>query len=294
MKEEFFTKLPMFPGFYGTVLEIQPEENETIVEGILCDLSEEKYGPISTREYYTTYLAFYDKLLNKCWAEIEYDYKTPESNSIEQFASVVEYQLHTDVDLDVEFKDLKLWSPREYNFRNDEVDCTAILDPNELLIKVKENYDALIPYCKERFTSYDGYISFVSNDAAVWVKALEDMCNGIESEEFMSIGSSNLIEVLLEFLLWTKNKEFWRDHEYIDDVYSNTAYAVLSDDLITFLTSEEVFNEYKEYRRQYNLLKEELKNSKDLHEIDTKYLEQVTKELYEKFDEIVENSLDNF
>lgn len=284
----------MFPGFYGTPLEIQPEENDTIIDSILYDLSDEKYGPISTRECYTTYLSFYNKLLNKCWAEIEYDYKTPESRSIEQFASVVEYQLSMDVDLDVEFKDLKLWSPQYYNFKNDEVDCTAILDPNELLIKVKENYDALIPYCKDRFTSCDGYISFVSNNAAVWVKALEDMCNGVESEEFMSIGSSILIEVLLEFLLWTKNKEFWRDHDYIYDVYSNIAYAVLSDDLITFLTSEEVFNEYKEYRRQYNLLKEELKNDKDLYKLEQAYLEQVTKELYEKFDEIVKNSLDNF
>jgi hypothetical protein len=294
MKEEFFTKLPMFPGFYGTPLDIQPEENDTIIDSILYDLSDEKYGPISTRECYSTYASFYDKLLNMCWREIEYDYKTPESRSMEQFASVVEYRLSMDVDLDVEFKDLKLWSPREHNFRNDEVDCTAILDPNELLVKVKENYDALIPYCKDRFTSYDGYISFVSNDAAVWVKALEDMCKGIESEEFMSIGSSNLIYALLEFLLWTKNKEFWRDHDYIYDVYSNIAYAVLSDDLITFLTSEEVFNEYKEYRRQYNLLKEELKNDEDLYKLEQAYLEQVTKELYEKFDEIVKNSLDNF
>lgn len=294
MKEEFFTKLPMFPGFYGTPLEIQPEENGTIVDSILYDLLGEKYESISIRECYTTFLSFYDKLLNTCWREIEYDYKTPESRSIEQFASVVEHQLHLDVDLDVEFKDLKLWSPQYYNFKNDEVDCTAILDPNELLIKVKENYDALIPYCKDRFTSYDGYISFVSNNADVWVKALEDMCNGIESEEFMSIGSSILIEVLLEFLLWTKNEEFWRDHAYIYDVYSNTAYAELSADLIDFLTSEEVFNEYKEYKRQYNLLKEELKNDKDLYKLEQAYLEQVTKELYEKFDEIVENSLDNF
>lgn len=90
MKEEFFTKLPMFPGFYGTPLEIQPEENDTIIDSILYDLSDEKYGPISTRECYSTYASFYDKLLNMCWREIEYDYKTPESRSIEQFASVVE------------------------------------------------------------------------------------------------------------------------------------------------------------------------------------------------------------
>lgn len=294
MKEEFSTKLPMFPGFYGTPLEIQPEENDTIVDSILYDLLGEKYEPISTRECYSTFLAFYDKLLNKCWAEIEYDYKTPESQSIEQFASVVEYQLSMDVDLDVAFKDLKLWSPSYYNFRNDEVDGTVILDPNELLIKVKENYDALISYCKDRFTSYDGYISFVSNDADVWVKALEDMCNGIESEEFMSIGSSNLIYALLEFLLWTKNNEFWRDHAYIYDVYSNTAYAELSDELITFLTSEEVVNEYKEYKRQYNLLKEELKNDEDLYKLEQAYLEQVTKELYEKFDEIVKKAIEKF
>lgn len=76
----------------------------------------------------------------------------------------------------VEFKFNRLDSPREYNFTNDEIIVDATFPkPIQIWRKIVEHKAAIEKYIKERFTSRDGFISFVSNDINEW---REDYNNG--------------------------------------------------------------------------------------------------------------------
>ncbi len=62
-----------------------------------------------------------------------------------------------------------LWSPREYNFTTDKLYVTANVDECELLDYASNNLVSFIEYCKNNFTSCDGFTSFYSNDSRDWL-----------------------------------------------------------------------------------------------------------------------------
>jgi hypothetical protein len=71
-------------------------------------------------------------------------------------------------DLNLEFESLQ--SPREYNFTTDKIFC--LIDSAEF----KKIYRAcdkvkLAEHIKQKFTSYDGFISYYSNDLNDWIAA---------------------------------------------------------------------------------------------------------------------------
>lgn len=74
-------------------------------------------------------------------------------------------------EISVKFKLLS--SPKYYNFETDRI----IVD---ISIKELQRIHAIVPYdllkkrIKERFTSYDGFISFYPNDLAKWPQDLKD------------------------------------------------------------------------------------------------------------------------
>ena len=58
-----------------------------------------------------------------------------------------------------------VWSPREYNFRNDHINCKIeYTDEAPIIEYVKAHIDAFKRYIKENYTSYDGFASRYSND----------------------------------------------------------------------------------------------------------------------------------
>ena len=80
-------------------------------------------------------------------------------------------------------------SPRQYNFTTDEIDLKLNIDLDLLKQRVqndKELYDCFDEYLKVHYTSYDGFMSFVENNA-------KDYFN-----------EDRYLDVLIDFYLLTK------------------------------------------------------------------------------------------
>lgn len=63
-----------------------------------------------------------------------------------------------------------IWSPREYNFKTNSINCTVEVDTDKLSKFLEDEWRAFKAYIKEGYTSYDGFISWHSNDAEEWKK----------------------------------------------------------------------------------------------------------------------------
>lgn len=82
---------------------------------------------------------------------------------------------HLDMPLGLQWESMD--SPREYNFATDRVYAYVTLEVMQALFAKSEaeGHKRLAAAIKERFTSYDGFISGYRNDLAVWLeKPLED------------------------------------------------------------------------------------------------------------------------
>lgn len=66
----------------------------------------------------------------------------------------------------------EMTSPRYYNFETDRIFCTISQKVARGLFAIskKEKHERLAAAIKERHTSYDGFISFYSNDLASWLE----------------------------------------------------------------------------------------------------------------------------
>ena len=98
------------------------------------------------------------------WEDIDYketyeDYIIDYCNALSEYISEV-------YEIDIDFKNLSLHSPREYNFDTDSIDCEVDkLQANKLdayFLKDEE----FIEYLNERTKSYDGYMSFYTFEQA--------------------------------------------------------------------------------------------------------------------------------
>ena len=107
----------------------------------------------------------------------------------------------------VEF--VKVWHPREYNFRNDEIDIKLhVTSKEEFSAWAKkytenneEDWDKLL---KALFTRRSGFYPYYSNDPAIWKRETEDYTNlsGLGSRR----GSESIaVSVLLKFFLWRES-----------------------------------------------------------------------------------------
>ena len=74
-----------------------------------------------------------------------------------------------------EIKGSKIVSPREYNFATDQLDIDITMHDNtpELvankLEQLNQKDDTFAKYLKDNFTSYDGFMSFVTNDVQEFI-----------------------------------------------------------------------------------------------------------------------------
>jgi len=144
------TRLPGFSGFYGSVWEDCGEENE--IEDINYQRKEKGLEPITYDDCEWDYAGFHNAL----------------SEDITQ--TVGEYLKKHGFIGDYEFE--KLSSPKEYNFANDTIHVTFILnDENEKTIRnyLKENKDTFEKYLEDHYTSYSGFFSSYSNNVNVWM-----------------------------------------------------------------------------------------------------------------------------
>ena len=85
--------------------------------------------------------------------------------------------LKDELDLDLSMSWESMSSPSEYNFTTDRLFCYISESKVKALFdeSAKDDHDTLAGVIKERFTSYDGFMSFYKNDLESWLeKPLSD------------------------------------------------------------------------------------------------------------------------
>lgn len=67
----------------------------------------------------------------------------------------------------------RIQSPKYYNYGRDEIYALATFDTDELLNYLIKNSDKFEEYCKNNFSSYDGFVSFLPNNAYEFVEKMK-------------------------------------------------------------------------------------------------------------------------
>ena len=102
----------------------------------------------------TDYIDFFN------WSAIHQSYMV---NYVDKFKSYIldEYKIN------IRFVDLKLDSPKYYNYSTDQIECTVKDSEIDLLNNTLLKDLKFLDYLKQATKSYDGYISFNSYDDAL-------------------------------------------------------------------------------------------------------------------------------
>lgn len=95
------------------------------------------------------------------------DYKKTHQSYIESWTGMFEEYLFNEFNLNIHFKNLKLWSPQYYNYDTDVIDCKIDFNQMESLNQKMLFDDNFLSWLKKRTTSYDGFISFYSYDDVI-------------------------------------------------------------------------------------------------------------------------------
>jgi hypothetical protein len=189
------TYLPIFPGFYNTLFE-SDEDNE------IFSINQDRISK------YLPEIGYDD---------CEWDYEDYRQNVSKECTSYIETELQDifkDKNIKVKFQELR--SPKEYNFENDSINVEISMSKKTLgLVKkyLTDEMEAFSEYIKDRYTSYDGFLSSYSNDAETWLSEYFD-------EIFENV---HYFGAILEFIF--KNEEV----TYYDMYYGiETHYATVT------------------------------------------------------------------
>ena len=117
------------------------------------------------------------------------DYQETYKSYINNYCSELSNFILDEFEIDLDFKNLSLDSPRFYNFKTDTIDCEINKDKaNELNAYFLQDQD-FIQYLNQKTQSYSGFISFYTFEQAKNNKdnilidyVLEYICNEIFNE----------------------------------------------------------------------------------------------------------------
>ncbi len=172
------TWLPLFPGFYSTILE--PDEESEIY----------RYNQENGTDL--DYDAF------------NWDYDEYRERAGKAFCNRVENELNEFLPVKIKYQ--SVYSPREYNFENDSIYIEVTFSLGKLLKLIKDRKEEAAQYFKDTFTSRSGFISFHSADIYDWL-----------NPEYIREKPSFRVGALLECLLWceidTEDIIYWVDSE---------------------------------------------------------------------------------
>ena len=99
--------------------------------------------------------------------EYEVNFSKTHHNYINHYCRLFEDYLINEYDLNINFKNLNLWSPREYNFETDSITCEITPAEHDKLTNHFRKDDEFLDYLTEATKSYDGFISYYTIDDAL-------------------------------------------------------------------------------------------------------------------------------
>lgn len=188
------TYLPVFPGFYNTLFELNHESEDERQE--LEHLFTETFKlPEYLIERFVQLVHCEDSLYKIDYSQWEYDAVKALTEEISFQLSEIETLKGFDC---LEFQ--KICSPKEYNFSNDSGNISVKLTDERLfraslLRYIRANRAAFDSHIKSRYTSRDGFISHYSNDGKDWIEDIQKGCSELDGHKLGRI---------LDFILETE------------------------------------------------------------------------------------------
>tara|TARA_R110002153_G_scaffold16357_1_gene58134 strand:- start:711 stop:1241 length:531 start_codon:yes stop_codon:yes gene_type:complete len=95
------------------------------------------------------------------------DYRKTELSYVNDYCAKFSSYIFNEYKQNIDFKDIKLWSPLEYNFKTDKIDCTIDLNQANKLNNLFLKDNVFLEYLEERTQSYDGYYSYYTYEDAL-------------------------------------------------------------------------------------------------------------------------------
>ncbi len=209
--KSYKTFLPIFPGFYGTIFEPQ-EDNE--IEYINEQRAELGMEPADFNDMQFNYKEYMREVSKKACYFIE-----DKLNELD-FKATVNFE--------------ELISPREYNFTNDSINCEIEIDKAAVIKYVEDHKTELAAYFIDKFTSYDGFISFYPPYVDFWIDSLKDDTN----EDAVILGS------ILDAILLNEDAEHIIESMYEYAAQCTPLECINTDELTTHPTNEELNTKY--------------------------------------------------
>ena len=91
-----------------------------------------------------------------------------------------------------DFKNIKLWSPKYYNYDTDVIDCKIDTNQAQSLNEILKKDNDFLSFLKDRTTSCSGFVSFYTYDDVLNNKdnklimyVLEYVCNQFNNKEVL-------------------------------------------------------------------------------------------------------------
>ena len=168
-------ELPLFPGFYGSVLE--DSDTEGSAWNSFVDGAEIAYDP----------------------DDYEYDWAERRKDICEGFVDAIKRQTPSGLFKTIEFNHMT--SPREYNFTTDKIWVDVTFEPtfiSEVVQFMLREHDWLKERIREDWTSRSGFISHMANHIGEWPARLfanfneDDLCRYVSQIwEYILIAQAN-------------------------------------------------------------------------------------------------------
>tara|TARA_R110000824_G_scaffold374036_2_gene564504 strand:- start:352 stop:912 length:561 start_codon:yes stop_codon:yes gene_type:complete len=98
--------------------------------------------------------------------DYDFNYKDMEMQYLKQYISNYQDFIESEYNLNINIDDINLYSPKEYNFKTDEIDCYILKSDENKLIKHFKKDNDFLEYLKNATQSYDGFYSYYSFDRA--------------------------------------------------------------------------------------------------------------------------------
>ena len=94
---------------------------------------------------------------------------------IQELASeFLDGKIDNDNGIEITIKCKEIYSPKEYNFGTDEIVMDVTYSKMRILQVVKKDHENFNQFLKDNYTSYDGFMSFTSNNFDDWLVDFEE------------------------------------------------------------------------------------------------------------------------
>lgn len=131
------------------------------------------YSHISPENVFDSYIIdddfendFSEYNSDQFWDNFDNDkYKTKIQDLAADFLT---YEIDDNNGNEIKIEAGELYSPKYYNFDNDNIELTVEFDKFKLLDAIKKDVNAFDIFLKENYSSYDGFCSFTANNFDEW------------------------------------------------------------------------------------------------------------------------------